>query len=336
MTNTRRVIVDITFKGVNITTDIAPFLVSFTYNDSEGKSDDIQITLADRDRKWQNPWLPQKGDTIVAAIRMENWYKEGDKVVLNCGTFYVDDVNFKGPPDTVVIKALSVPFNSGGKDTEKSRSWEKATLQTILNDVASSSGLSLLYDAPTFLYDRVNQSKETDLSFAKRMTAREGLAIKVTDEQLVIYDEKMYEAKKAVRTITRGDDDVKSYDLKESAAEEQYAKVELSYHDAKTKKLIKYVYNVPGVSEGPTLKINKRANSLDEAQRWAQAEARAKNKGARSGKITLLGNEKMVQGVTVNIKNFGAFDTKYFIESSSHNVTGGYSVDISVREVLGY
>lgn len=336
MTNTRRAIIDVTYQGVDITTDIAPFLTAFTYNDNEGKSDDIQIDLEDRDRKWQGPWLPQKGDTIAASIRLENWRAEGITTQLNCGTFYVDDVGFKGPPDKISIKALSVPFTNGGKDTEKTRSWENAGLIIILGDVAASAGLTLLYDAPDFVYDRVNQEKETDLAFAKRIAKREGLAIKVTDNQLVVYSELMYEAKGAVSTITRGEEDIQDYDFKESAAEEQYKIVEVSYLDNKTKKPIKYTYEVPGVKEGPTLKINKRATSLDEAKRWAQAEARNKNKGSKSAKITLMGDEKLVQGVTVNVANFGAFDAKYFIESSSHKVTSGYTVNVSLREALNY
>lgn len=336
MANTRRAIVDIMYMGVKITEDIAPYLKSFTFNDNEGKSDDIQIELEDRERKWQGPWLPKKGDKINASIQLRNWYKVGEHVSLNCGMFFVDDVSFKGPPDTVSIKALSVPFKKGGKDTQKSRAWENSTLQNILSDVAKSAGLVLVYDAPRYSYDRVEQDKKTDLAFAKYMAKREGLSTKVTKEQLIVYDELSYEKKRTVRTIKRGEDDVKSYDFKESAAEKQYAKVELSYMDSKTKKLIKYIYNVPGLKEGPTLKISKRAKNLEEAKRWAQKEARNKNKGSKSGKITLKGNEKMVQGVTVEISNFGAFDGKYFIETSSHKVTGGYTTDISLREVLGY
>lgn len=322
--------------GTNITKDLAPNLLSFKYNDNEGKSDEIQIDLEDRDRKWQDPWLPGEGDKITAAIKLLNWRKEGKVSQLDCGTFFVDDVSFKGPPDTISIKALSVPFKKGGKNTEHTRAWENATLPAILGDIAVSSELTLVYDAPVFMYDRVDQSKETDLSFAKRVAKKEGLSVKVTSGQLVIYDELTYESKSTVRTITRGESDVKSYSFNKTAAEEKYKTVEVSYFDSKKKKNVKYVYQVPGVDKGPVLKINKRAKNIDEAKRWAQAEARAKNKKSKTGKLTMMGDENLIQGVTVELKNFGAFNGKYFIESSSHNVTGGYTVDISIREVLSY
>lgn len=336
MTNTRRAIAVISYKGKDITADLAPDLLSFQFNDNEGKSDEIQLDLQDRDRKWQNPWLPSKGDKITAAIRLENWRKEGEVSQLKCGTFYIDDVGFKGPPDTVSIKALSVPFNDGGKDTEQTRAWENTDLVTILGNVATSAGLKLLYDAPNFTYDRVEQKRETDLAFAKRVTKKEGLSIKVTAEQLVIYDDLKYESQSTVRTITRGESDVKSYDFNETAAEEQYQKVEISYFDDSKKKVVKYVYEVPGVQKGPTLKVNKRAKSIDEAKRWARAEARNKNKKSKTGKLTMLGDERLIQGLTVKLENFGAFSGKYYIESSDHQVTGGYTTNISLREVLGY
>ena len=322
MTNTRRAIADITYMGVNITTDIAPYLKSYTYNDNEGKSDEIQIELEDHDRKWQGPWLPKKGDKIDALIHYRNWRKEGEHPQLDCGAFYVDDVNFKGPPDAVSIKAVSVPFSDGGKDTKKTRAWNNAGLKTIMGDLAAGAGLSLFYDAPNFTYDRVEQDKKTNFAMAKN--------------QLIVYDELTYESKSHVRTLTRGDSDVLSYDFKESAAEEQYQKVELSYWDSQKKKHIKYVYDVPGVKKGPSLKVNKRAKSVDEAKRWAQKEARNKNKSSKSGSISLMGDEALVQGVTVQVANFGAFDGKYFVESASHKVTGGCTVTIKLRGVLSY
>lgn len=335
MTNTRRAVVEIKYLGVDISKDIAPYLVSFTYNDNEGKSDEIQFELEDRDRKWQGPWLPQKGDEVQAAIRLENWYNEGGTHRLKCGTFFIDDVGFKGPPDKISIKALSIPFNKGGKNTKRKRSWEKVTLRKALDEVAASIGLTLLYDAPDFFYNRLEQNNQTGLAFAKEAARREGLATKVSDKQLVVYDESMYEKKQSARTIKRGEQDVKTYDFKESAASKQYKQVQISYA-AGNGKWATYTYDVPGVVEGPTLKMKKRAKSLAEAMRWVKAEARNKNKGAKTGKITLMGNENMVQGITIEAENFGAFDGKYYIESSSHKVTGGYTVDISLREVLKY
>lgn len=336
MTITRRAIVEIKYLGKDISQDLAPYLISFTYNDNEGKSDEIQIELEDREKKWQGPWLPQKDDEIQASVRLINWKTEGTVTRLNCGTFYIDEVSFKGPPDKVTIKALSIPFKEGGKNTKYTRSWEKVTLRKALEDVAASSGLTLLYDAPEFFYERLEQVRQTNLTFAKEASKREGLATKVTDKQLIVYDESMYEKKNAVRSIKRGEDDLKSYDFKESATDKQYKKIQITYKDKTKKKPAVFTYDVPGVQKGPTLKMKKQAKSLDEAKRWAKAEAHNKNKKSKTGKLTVMGDENLIQGVTINAINFGAFDSKYYIESSSHKVTGGYTTDISIREVSKY
>lgn len=334
--NARHAELELLYKGINITNDLKGYLTSFTFNDAEGRSDDISIDLMDIERKWQGPWLPGKGDEISAIIRTKNWLKDGDSAELNCGVFFVDDVSFKGPPDKVSIKALSVPFKSGGKNEKKSRSWENADFITIAGEVAKSAELALIYDAPNFVYDRVDQYKETDLAFIKRLAKKEGFHVKVANKQLVIYSAAKYEAKAAQLTFKRGDHLVLDYSFANSAADEQYAKSVVSYFDEKKKKTLKYTFVVPGVDEGPTLKINERVKSYDEARRVAIARVREKNKGARTAKFTIMGNVQCLQGLTVNIVDFGAFSGKYFIESTSHSVGSGYKVNVNLREVLPF
>lgn len=334
--NARHAELQLFYKGINISSDLNEYLTSFTFNDAEGRADDISIELMDRDKKWQDPWLPGKGDEISAIIRTKNWLKDGDSAELNCGVFFIDDVGFKGPPDKVSIKALSIPFQGGGKNEQKSRSWENADFVTIAGEVAKSSELKLVYDAPNFTYDRVDQYKETDLAFIQRLAKKEGFAVKVANKQLVIYEPKRYESKAAALTFKRGDNLVLDYSFAISAADEQYAQSEISYFDEKTKKTLKYTFVVPGVDEGPTLKINERAKSYDEARRIAIARVREKNKGARTAKFTLMGDVRALQGLTVNVEGFGAFNGKYFIESTSHAMSSGYKVNANLREVLPF
>ena len=44
------------YEGIDISRDIAPFLLSFEYTDkSSGESDDLQIQMEDCDGKWRDP-----------------------------------------------------------------------------------------------------------------------------------------------------------------------------------------------------------------------------------------------------------------------------------------
>jgi phage protein D len=50
------------YDGVEISRDIAPFLISFSYIDNSGDElDSISVTLEDRKGNWRDPWFPEKG-----------------------------------------------------------------------------------------------------------------------------------------------------------------------------------------------------------------------------------------------------------------------------------
>lgn len=329
----RRTKVNLVYQGVDITTSLEPYLTDFTYTDNEGKSDDIQITLQDRDEKWQGPWLPKKGDLIVASVQQLDWTKEGDNRTLNCGTFYVDSADFKGPPDVFTIKALSVPIKLGGKSTDKSKVWEQTTLSEIAQDIADESELTLLFDATDYTYDRVDQIKKKNLAFLKSLAQKEGISVKVSGDQLILYDQFVYEGKSTVDKLVKKQSNIIDYSFSIS---DEYKKAEISYFDENSKKTLNYTFVAPEVEDGPTLTINESVESLAEAKRRAQKELRDKNKDAKTAKFTVLGNPKLLQGLTVDVVGFGGYDDKYFIESSVHKVTGGYTTQLNLRKVLSY
>lgn len=60
---------DISFKGANITNDIAPYLLSVTYTDNEdGETDDLQIRVQDRDSVWLQKWLTEALNAAVSSV----------------------------------------------------------------------------------------------------------------------------------------------------------------------------------------------------------------------------------------------------------------------------
>jgi hypothetical protein len=64
---------------------------------------------------------------------------------------------------------------------------------------------------------------------------------------------------------------------------------------------------------------------------------RQKNKAEFSADFTLVGDCRLVAGVTVEVGGWGVFDGKYIIETATHNFTGGYTVGVKLRRVLeGY
>ena len=96
--NARRAVIRLTFSGVDISADINKHLLSLTYTDNEeDKTDDLQLSLDDKEGVWLGSWLntpsASKGAEISAVIVQKNWESDGKDRVLDCGVFAVDTVD---------------------------------------------------------------------------------------------------------------------------------------------------------------------------------------------------------------------------------------------------
>lgn len=246
----RRTSVEIVYENKDITADIAPYLKQFEYTDNaEDKSDEIQITLEDRELLWCGDWYPEKGAKISAEIVV---YDEGNEQRLPCGTFEVDEIESTGPPNEVKIKAVSVPFSSGIRHDKQSRPWENVKLSQVAGDIAQRAGLELFFDSDDDpLYDRVDQVKQGDLAFLQSLCQRAGHSLKITGEKVVIYDQEKYEKQSNVLTLKKGESNIKGYRFS-SKNLSTYKAATVEYHDAKTGKTHKGSFEKPGASTRPT------------------------------------------------------------------------------------
>lgn len=84
--NARRAEIALTFEGVDISADINKYLLSLTYTDNEeDETDDLQVSLDDREGIWLGNWL--KADSQPAAPenpkeKSDGW-KIGDEVTVS-------------------------------------------------------------------------------------------------------------------------------------------------------------------------------------------------------------------------------------------------------------
>jgi len=335
MSLARRARVTITYEDKDISNDLAPFLKSFEYSDNaEDKSDEIQITLEDREMLWIGDWYPAKGAKLSAAIIvMENDAEQR----LPCGTFEIDEIESTGPPNEVKIKAVSVPFSSGIRHDKKNKPWENVTLSAIASDISTRAGLQLFFDSEDDSnFDRVDQVNRGDLTFLQSLCQRTGHSLKVTDEKIVIYDQEQYESQGAVFTLKKGKDNIKSYSFG-SKNLSVYKAASVEYNDPKTGKTHKGDFDTEG--EGPTLVINERVGSDGEAEKLAKKRLRQKNKDENTAKIDLsIGDIRLVGGVNIMVEGFKIHDGKYAVTSAKHTVSNsGYGTDIEIRKCLeGY
>lgn len=99
------------FDGVDITSSIAPYLLSLSFTDNEeDASDDLQIKLQDREGVWMTDWLQKMIDGDVSAASSDG-YKVGDVVQFLGGPHYKASTDKKangnpkaGPAKITIIK----------------------------------------------------------------------------------------------------------------------------------------------------------------------------------------------------------------------------------------
>ena len=193
--NARRCLVIIKYNDKDISADLQQYLKNVSYTDNmSGEADDLQLTLEDKAGLWQSSWMPEKGATLDVSVKLINWQSIGEQVV-RFGLFEIDEITSSGMPSEVQIKAVSVPDNNNLRGAERTRSWEKAELKRIANDIATEAGLALYYDVKEYnpVIDRAEQTEQSDLSFLYKLCADHGLALKICDKQVVIFDEADYE-----------------------------------------------------------------------------------------------------------------------------------------------
>lgn len=345
----RRCLVMVSYNGKDISADLQQYLKSVSYTDNmSGEADDLQLTLEDKAGLWQSAWMPEKGATLDVSVKLINWQSIGEQVV-RFGLFEIDEITSSGIPSEVQIKAISVPDNNNLRGVERTRSWEKAELKSIANDIAGGAGLELYYDVKDYnpVIDRAEQSEQSDLSFLYQLCADHGLALKICNNQLVIFDEADYEAADAVAQLPKpgtiaADAGLKSLDLLmsyslSSKVRDVYKACHVKYQDSSTKQKIEATFTAPDKKAGKTLEVNEQVASIADAERLAKKKLREKNSDEVTGSFSFLGNPELAAAVNIQLSGFGAFDGKYIITKAQHDISSGYTTSIDVRRCLdGY
>ncbi len=358
--DSRRVKIDVSIGGHDATGHISPSLLTFTYTDNiSGKADEVQISLQDRDGNWSGPWEPSKGMDVVARLECQNWFADGESLTLNCGSFRIDEVDLKGPPDIYSIKAVTSDLTSALRDTTKTRGWENTNLQEIANQVAGEHGLALHYDGPSHSMKRQDQREEADLPFVHRIAKERGMECKIYDKKLILFDSQQQESKSSSITLTRKDSVVLQYSFSGKSSQTSYSKAEVKYTDTatgtthtataaaspaaastsersgSTSREFLAIFDEEESSEGgeKTLQLNERVESSAEAIRLADKRLHDANKKENKASLSCMGHPGLVAGITVQLADFGNFSGAYIIEKATHTLSGqGYTTNIELRK----
>lgn len=340
------------YKNKNISYSIKPFVQSFTFSKTiAGQGDSFSFSLADPERKWLGSWKPKTSSDLYASAK--HWGFDGTSTIRNVvfGHFAINSIDVKAPPSTVSISATSIPKGKGAK-TKRTQKYTKCTMRSVTTIIAKRLGVKLIYKAnSTPSYDVLEQTKENDLTFLKRICSENGFSIKISTKYLTILDDMDLEAKPTKAIIKITNKRLKSYDFSETLTglyrsckiyftEEKEYEYTVGKKKKKKKKKIFHsqVFTPKHPPIGDVLMVEEEFKNLASAKRKAQNKLREANKDAMSGSLTFFGLLNVNEGDTVNLSGFGGFDGKYIIVSYSGSfTTSGTESTLEVRKCLiGY
>ena len=332
MTQALSTIINITYEGKDITRNIAPYLLGFTFTDnSGGKADDLSITLQDEAGTWLRDWLPSKGDIISASI-----IKTQDTAALSlpCGTFSVDQIDYSFPPSVFAIKGVSSSIKKQVSQVKKSRTWENVTLSEVIGDIAAENGFSLMMDSCADGHlEYVDQIEQSDLEFLQTLCADYGQTVKVQEGRIIVYDLAEYEAKTPALEVSREDERLISARFSSKSAQ-VYKKAHVRYHDPVNDETYDAEYE-DDAEEGSEreLEICERVESQSDAERLAEQRLNAANRKEITGSIVLIGDVRLAAGETLQVSGFGMFSGRHFITKCTHKVdTSGYTTTLELGQ----
>ncbi len=331
----RKAKLELIYRGV----DLGEHSVRAEYVDhAQGTLDELCLTLEDRDRRWQGPWWPGKGDTVVAGIQCFDWWQPGDRPRLSCGAFEISEVTLSGPPDKVDVRAASVKVKRNARTQRKSRAWEHTSLKAIAGDIAERAGMALMWDGADRVYERVDQREESDLAFLRRLCKDTGNELKLSQEKLIVYEGRSWDQRGPHGRLVRGEERIKSYRFA-SATHDLYRGCVVTYWHPKRKEHLKGEFFPPDAPQtGEVLRINKPVESLKEAQDLARHSLRKKNRWEVRADVTLVGDPRRRAAQVLALVGFGNFDGCYFVDEVHHSIDsrGGYETSLTMRRVVRY
>ncbi|ELY5817000.1 phage late control D family protein [Cronobacter turicensis] len=188
----------------DITTVISERLLSLTLTDNRGfEADQLDIELDDADGQLE---LPIRGAVLTLFM---GWQGEA---LIGKGDFTVDEIEHRGAPDTLTIRARSADFR-GTLNSRREESYHDTTLGAVVETIATRNKLKarIAPELARIPVSHIDQAQESDAKFLTRLAERNGaeVAIKAGVLMFIKAGAGMTAGGKAIPqiTITRSDGD---------------------------------------------------------------------------------------------------------------------------------
>lgn len=169
----------LTINSKDITGNISERLKSLTLTDNRGfEADQLDIELDDADGLVE---LPIRGAVLTLFLGWKGFALVGK------GSFTVDEVEHRGAPDTVTVRARSADFR-GSLNSRREESWHDTTLGGVAEAIAARNklGSSVAPELAKIPLPHVDQSQESDVKFLTRLAERNGGEVSVKAGKLLL------------------------------------------------------------------------------------------------------------------------------------------------------
>lgn len=168
----------LTQAGNDITKDISARLLSLTLTDNRGfDADQLDIELDDSDGQVE---MPARGAVLSLFLGWQG------AALLGKGQFTVDEVEHRGAPDTLTIRARSADFR-GTLNSRREVSYHDTTLGQVVEQIAVRNKLtaSVATQLTAISIPHIDQSQESDAKFLTRLATRNGADVSVKAGKLL-------------------------------------------------------------------------------------------------------------------------------------------------------
>lgn len=324
----KKVSVIVTYKGVDISSDIHEDLKLVKYTDSlDAESPEARIELNDVNKVWQNSWFPDGGDEFSLQFAYT-----GDRIYLDAGTFEVDDLDFEFGTngDILFLGGQATPVSKNLRE-KRSKEYEDNTLKAIVEDIATRQSLEIIGKIPEVTFERLTQDEESDLEFLLRASKDWGVLFKIEGTKLIFYSWEELNAKPVAFTLTKKNSD--RFRVKKKTAG-TYKSCEIRHSKTDDEEdLLAIVEASPPNNSQDVLSISTKVESPRQAELKAKEELRKANADEFKGTLSTEGDARFVAGINFNLSGFGIFDGKWQIMKASHQINQqGWTCSLSIEK----
>lgn len=345
--NARRTEITIIYEGKNITKEIHSQLTSCSQSDSINQLDTLELTLENRDMLWISSWMPQKGETLKATLTLKHWEKDLEIITHDMGLFFIDTVDFSGPPDVVNIKAISFDIASDIVDKKENKVWENVTYKTIFNEIAKKRNIKAICEISfNRKYQRIEQKLQSDFDFLKKLSEEAGINLKLFDNKIIAFEEEEYEKKEAKKIFFKNQLESYSFSTEDT---DSYSSCTISYYNYKKKKKIEKTFKIKNRNSYKkqtkrNLFINEdkqvTGKNVQEVEKQlleiAKKALRDKNKREIKGNISFMGTSELISvGDTIILNDFGNFSGKYMIDDLKIDFLS-YKINAEIHKIIEF